>query len=59
MKKQGWIESVMSAVTFAEANEHRTALEFVKEGSERTADARRPVRSTFRGDVAVRPAGGR
>jgi len=51
-------EALMSAAAFAEANEHRTALELAKEGNERTAAVQRPVRSTFPGGVATpHPAG--
>jgi len=52
-------EALMSAAAFAEANEHRTALELAREGRERTAAAPRPVRSPFPGGVAVRGAAGK
>ena len=52
-------ETLMSAAAFAEANEHRTAIEIAREGNERTAATQRPVRSGFHGGVAVRPAAGK
>jgi len=52
-------ETLMSAVTFAEANEHGTALETLKEGAAREAGSKRPVRATFPGGIVARPATGK
>jgi hypothetical protein len=52
-------EALMNAATFAEANEHRTALELLKEGDARTAASTRPVRATFPGGALARPAAGK